>query len=331
MNVPFRALLKRIAYRLLEVGGAGKRGIADTNRRGLVTVLCLHRVSPTPNPYWSPLHPRVFEALLSYLTENYQVCTFDELEAGDGPKTGQRPPVVLSFDDGYQDFVEYAMPALSRRGLRVNQNIIVRCVESGLPPWTVQLADFLLAAPSSLLRELRVPGFSKPTPGREPDARARYGAQLSYHLKMRPAAERAPLYEPIEALMKKLGPIRTTRMMSLRDVQEASATHHIGAHSYEHESMGYESDTYFLNDLAKCQAFFNTQLGLPLSTYAFPNGSYRPEQIGQLRGEGISRVLLVEEKFARGSGPIYPRVSITASSRAEARLQASGFRAAGVL
>jgi len=34
-----------------------------------------------------------------------------------------RPAVVLSFDDGYQDFVEYAMPVLAKHGVKVNFNV----------------------------------------------------------------------------------------------------------------------------------------------------------------------------------------------------------------
>ena len=56
----------------------------------------------------------------------------------------------------------------------------------------------------------------------------------------------------------------------------------IGAHSFSHESMGYESDSFFRADLMQCRNFFEQQLRLPLDAYAFPNGSYRPEQIQAL-------------------------------------------------
>ncbi len=328
MDIPLRGLLKRVFYRALRLGGEDARRLRRAGQQGLVTVLCLHRVSPHPNPYYAPLLPAHFDDLLAFLTRSCRVTTFDELEASP-PRPDGRPAVVLSFDDGYLDFVQYALPILEKYRVSANQNVIVGCVEGGRPPWTIELADFLQAAPPSLLRELRVPGFAAPPPDGD-DGRARYGARLSHHLKMRPAAERAPLFEPVRRLMDRLGPFALTPMMSLDDVKAIASTHHVGAHSYSHESMGHESDAYFADDLARCQRFFSDQLRLPLRTYAFPNGSFRPSQIDALTQAGVGRVLLVEEKLSRQRGPVYPRVSIAASSRSEARLQAAGFRSAGV-
>jgi peptidoglycan/xylan/chitin deacetylase (PgdA/CDA1 family) len=44
------------------------------------------------------------------------------------------PPLILSFDDGYKDFIEVVVRILERHRVIANQNIVVNSVESGRPP-----------------------------------------------------------------------------------------------------------------------------------------------------------------------------------------------------
>ncbi|MBI1737084.1 MAG: polysaccharide deacetylase family protein [Candidatus Rokubacteria bacterium] len=326
MALPYRSVLKRGFYGVLSLLREDIRRASAHGRRRLLTVLCLHRVAPDPNPFWSPLHPRVFDELLRFLRRRYRVCTLDE--AADDPDcaSDRRPWVAISFDDGYRDFVEYAMPLLHRHRVPVIQNVIAESMETGRPPWTVLLTDFLAAAPVALLRELRIPGFDRPLRGSDPDHKASWGAALDRFLKLRPRAERAALWGPVQSLMECHGPFRTTVMMTPADVREAVRLHEIGAHSHSHESMAYESDEFFLDDLERCRRWFAAN-GLPWRTYAFPNGSYRPVHLELLRQRGITRILLADDHLSARTGPVYSRVSITASSVNEARLQAAGFRA----
>ncbi|HEU4532455.1 MAG TPA: polysaccharide deacetylase family protein, partial [Polyangiaceae bacterium] len=321
-----RGALKRAAFGLLGLARVDLRLADGLGREGATIVLSLHRVSPLPNPYWSPLHPNLFEALLRFLGEHFSVRGLGD----DAKPCWGRPCVVLSFDDGYYDFVEYAMPTLERFGFTANQNVIPACVASGEPPWNVKIYDFLNAAPPALLAELRPPGFDAPPPGAGAAARARYGAALSRFLKMRPRAERAPLWAHVAEVMARLD-AAPTRMMREADVRAAAAAHHhVGAHSYEHDSMGFESDEFLARDVDRCAEFFRDRLGLPLDTYAFPNGSYRPSQLGVLRAKGIKHILLVDEQVRAGGGDLYPRLTFSAESAAEARLRAAGFRSRGM-
>lgn len=293
------------------------------NLRGLTAVLGCHRVSPHQNPFWPAMHPRVFEELLRFLHQKCAVVSLD-----DNTPT-KLPRVVLTFDDGYYDFIEYTMPALARYSIRANQNIIPACVESGVPPWTVRVSDFLLAAPPTLIREIRVDGLDVQLMGADSDSKARFGVALSRALKTKPMVSRSADLERLEALMTRLGPFRTTRMMARADVLEVSAHHEIGVHSNSHESMGVESTQFFMEDLERCFTYFRELLGLPMRIYAFPNGSHRPEQVTLLQQRGIAHVLLVEEKLAHGRSRVWPRITMAPCSGSHARLQAMGLMARG--
>lgn len=318
-----RNVLKRLYFRLLQLTQADRRLLRSICQSRRMVVLSLHRVSPQGNPFWNPLHPLLFEELLVFIKRHFRVTSL-----GVPHEDAPRPPLVLSFDDGYRDFVEYAMPILQRHGIRANQNIIPACVETGQPPWTMQLYDFLQAAPRSLVNEIRLDGFSQRLRSDQDEHKVQYGLALSRFLKHRSRHERQALWPPIAAVMAKAnGTVRQTPMMRLEDVRTAATVHDIGAHAYAHDSMGLESDAFFTDDLARCQEFFRRQLARPLTIYAFPNGSYRPEQISMLQEQGVRHILLIDEQLASPEARILPRLTIYGDSSLELQFHVLGYRA----
>jgi len=314
-------MIKAVYFKLLRILGQDRRMLARVRAENSLVVLNLHRISPEPNAFWAPMHPRVFEDLLLFVSEHFFVSTF----AQSGANTTGRPGLVLSFDDGYADFVEYAVPLAARYGLRLNQNIIPTCAESGLPPWNIQLYDFLNQAPRALINEVRLPGFDHKLEGSDAASKARFGGALSRFLKNRPRAERAPLWSLLRPLVDQLPRSAITKMMTPAQIREVARTHEIGAHSFEHESMEFESNEYFQQDFQRCRDYFRDVLQLPLSVYAFPNGSHRVEQVEYLERSGIEHVLLIKNTYARPGSRRYARFITYADSRSEARLRATGY------
>lgn len=291
-------------------------------RERALVVLNLHRVSPRPSPYWPPLHPRLFEDLLAFLARWCQVVTFGELAHGDDLRP-DRVPVILSFDDGYKDFVEYAMPVLDRFRMRANQNVVPGCIETNRPPWSVQVTDFLGAAPPKVLEQIRLPGLPRASAGAPG-----FGAALVGYLKSLPHRELNEQLESLGPLISQTD-VKPTPMMSLSEVREAAAVHELGVHSFSHQSMGVEDNEFFRDDFDRCRRFCADQLSLPLEIYAFPNGSYRDDQAVLLRSWGVRHVLLVDERASRPDRWAHPRFTFYGSSGSELRLRALGWTRSG--
>lgn len=322
--LPNRSRLKAAYFtglRLLRRDQALLKGLAG---RPALVIANLHRVSPHPSPFWPPLHPFVFEELLRFLVRSFHLTSFRDYSTA--PTT--KPAAILSFDDGYGDFVDYATPLLEKYRVSANQNVIPACVESGSPPWNVQLYDFLDEAPASLIREISLPGFSASVGDGSDAAKARFGIALSAFLKMRSRSEREAMLGEMAPVLERNPPDGGTRMMNRTEVRQAARDHEIGAHSFSHDSMGFESDEFFERDTDECVAYFAQTLELPLWTYAFPNGSYKGSQLDPLRRRGIRHILLTGEKIAaqHPADGVYPRLTITAETPAEARFQALGYR-----
>jgi peptidoglycan/xylan/chitin deacetylase (PgdA/CDA1 family) len=267
-----RRYLKRLYFSLLVLTGRRARLLRDIQSKDVIVVLNLRRVSPERNP----LDPRVFEQLLVFLKRHFQLTTF----SGCSPLRGSKPNLILSFNDGYYDFIEFAMPLLALHGPPPNQNLIVSCVQDGLPPWQNRIYDFLNSAPRSLINEIQLPGFKARLESEDPDNKVAYGLALSRILKRRSRADREFVWRSIEKVMERAAGVKSTRMMSLSDVRDAARWHEIGAHSFAHDSMAFETISFFNEDLRACRRFFEESLGLPPSISAYPNGSYRPGRHG---------------------------------------------------
>jgi peptidoglycan/xylan/chitin deacetylase (PgdA/CDA1 family) len=89
--------------------------------RDKISVLMYHQVgdfAPMAAHRSTYCHYRRFAAQMAYLRRlGYQVLSLDQVVAG---VAGQRPipprAVALTFDDGYENFYEYAFPVLQRYG-----------------------------------------------------------------------------------------------------------------------------------------------------------------------------------------------------------------------
>jgi peptidoglycan/xylan/chitin deacetylase (PgdA/CDA1 family) len=311
-------MLRQTAFRGLGYTPLVAHKLESIARAGVITILNFHRVSQETTSNYGALHPKLFDELLSWLRSNFQIVTFSALER---EEVGTKPLVILSFDDGYRDFVEVVAPILDRHGIIANQNIIPSCVESRQPPLNVLLQDFIGAAPRSLLREIPLPGLPA---GADPDNRFSSGLIASAATKNRPIAEQKIILSKLAPQFARFDGFKPTPMMSLDEIRQIVTLHEIGAHSFEHATMSYEADAYVRNDARRCQDWFAVHLGNRASIYAFPNGAMRSGQDALVRDAGFSVVLLVGEAFSRPESKLHKRFTFFAATGAEARFRAVG-------
>ena len=315
-----RSLAKKIYVSAFSLLRADRFQIARLRRGDRIVVLNFHRVSPEGNPFWPPMQPDVFDEFVGYLAKNFHVRLFRELDRTKSDK----PVAIISFDDGYQDFLEFAAPVLKKHRVSANLNIIPECAESGLPIWNVRLYDFLRSTDIGTIRKIELPGFGGTLSDDSLRAKLLFGLSVSRFLKNRPKAERENLWPNIQRLIDGES-VRSTKMLTAEEIRQLSEWIEIGVHSFSHDSMGFESDDFFEVDFARCKSYFADTLSLPLSIYAFPNGSYQRSQINFLRSAGIDHILLVDEKFADSRSDVLTRRTMYGDSPLEVRLNALGF------
>lgn len=318
MRQAARSLVKSLVFSALGSPPMVAAKLRAVRRSGALTILNLHRVGPDDGSAYQPLSPTLFEALLRFVLRHFTVTTFAGLSRLD---SRVRPPLILSFDDGYADFAEFAAPALERHGLAANLNIIPDCMETGEPPLGVLLQDFAGRAPLEALDRIRVEGFAA---NPRQIGRTAFGNRLGMAVTALQMAEQQALAERLRPIIQSVPDFAPTPMLTIAQLRELAARHEIGAHSFNHASMALESDDYLRADLARCGAWLRHRLGLPLRIYAFPNGSRRAGQVETVIQAGVEHVLLVDERFSDPGKRAHPRFTYYARSVAETWFRATG-------
>jgi len=310
-------LFKSFAFEALGSDFLVARRLASIQESGKITILNLHRVAPEDGSGYRPLTPGIFDELLGFLKARFDLMTFAELDRPPGAK----PRAILSFDDGYKDFVDYAAPLLARHKIRANQNVVPLCIETGSPPLNVVAQDFVGKAPRELTLKLEIPGF--------PDLTGpNLALRLSSFIKNKSRREQKVIAETLTPQFFAWSEFKPTPMMTRDETRQMAAEHEIGGHSYEHASMLFETDEYLKEDVTRCQQYFEETLNSPMPIYAFPNGVCRKEHIGIVAACGVEHVLLVGNDFATAQSP-HKRFGLDARTRREAKFRAvGGFREA---
>lgn len=304
-------LIKSLALLAFGNSYSVQRKLNAIDKAGVLTILNLHRVAEDDGSAYKPLNPSLFQEMLVFLGKNFEIITFADLDTKHLPK---KPRLIISFDDGYKDFMDIAVPILEKHKIRVNQNIIPECIERQLPPLNVLAQDFIGKAPLELLRELIIPGIDihKLTSNR-----VKMGLRVSAFLKNKPIADQMALQEELLPQFFDFDNFQPTKMMSTEDVRQLVGFHEFGAHSFSHASMAFESDEYFKQDLVNCRKYFEVALKTSVDIYAFPNGSYRDNHLEIAKAYGYKNVLLVDDLFSFCDSGIHHRFGFTAQSRRE--------------
>ena len=276
-----------------------------------MAILNFHRLGPPDGSAYAPLDARLFERLLVWLKRHFEITTFARLA-----EPAERPRAILSFDDGYRDFVEVAMPILARHHVAANLNVVPRCAETGLPPLNILAADFIGQVPPERVRALRIAGIDSAAPGLWP--------RLDAHIKRLDQAGQDALEAELAPQLFAWEGFRPTPMMSVDDIRAAAAAgHEIGGHSFAHVSMDAEADDRLRADIARCRAWLGERLGLDMRIWAFPNGRLRPGQERVAADAGVAHVLLLGDGLDDGRSP-HRRLGMGGKSLPELRWRALG-------
>ena len=239
-------------------------------------VLCLlyHRVNPIPDDvYHLTVSPRNFEEQIRHVRDHFPILRFED----DWTQPGGNG-VVITFDDGYGDNWEYALPILEKYRVPATVFVSTGYVDSGKEYWWDELARVLTREvdyPEQF--ELRDSLYHYTWDTKSPAARMEMIRSLHWLLKMDADVERANLW--LERLRAWAGIGREGRRehlpVTLRQLQELADSEYItiGAHTVNHRSLGAQTKEGQRYEIGASVRFLERVLGRKINTFSYPFGS----------------------------------------------------------
>jgi peptidoglycan/xylan/chitin deacetylase (PgdA/CDA1 family) len=270
--------------------------------RGALTIITFHRVLPEEKLRQYPVPglvvtPEQLELVLGEITPFFEVTSVSEgCRAWRSGKSGSRPLLALSFDDGALDNFVYARPVLDRLGLRATFFVPVRNIEEGRAPWHDRLG-FALLRTAAAVRKPNGVNFDRVL---EP-----FGASVGAFAAILPddalriaqggvvRAQRLPFEQrevSIQTLEAALGadPVPAfASMMSWDQVRELHrAGHEIGSHSLSHLLLPELSDARLKEEVEGSRRELSNALDADVASFCYPNGGHDARVVKAVQSAG---------------------------------------------
>ncbi|MDM4764884.1 polysaccharide deacetylase family protein [Pelomonas sp. SE-A7] len=261
---------------------------APAGPRSRLSVLMFHRVVPEVDPLFpDEMHAARFDELCGRLARWFHVLPLDEAarRLADGSLPSR--PLSITFDDGYADNREVALPILQKHGLTATFFISTGFLDGGRM-WNDSLIETVRAC---RLAELDLSSLDL---GRHPlasieDRRAAVRSLVG-QVKYQPVARRLELCGQIAQLAQVELP--TDLMMSSEQVVELRrAGMQIGAHTLSHPILAKLDEPAAEAEILGSKQRLEELLGERVGLFAYPNGKpgedYSPANVELTRRLGF--------------------------------------------
>jgi peptidoglycan/xylan/chitin deacetylase (PgdA/CDA1 family) len=319
--------MKNWLFKFLQNTGATFILRSHKQRNKLATILCLHRISDELSITFPPFKTKDFELLLKYIDKYYQVVTIEKLSEANGSK----PLLILSFDDGFLDFYNCALPLLRKYRMPCNLNVVTNCLDNNFQIWTQRqnnlLQEIYVRKHNCVLdlgsKQIKIDNFHSQNI-------IQRNLEL-FHFLISKEEKFVDIFLS-ETERKMPFDIPATPMMSWGNLNDALNNHdiEIGSHSLSHVTLSNIGDKEKLKaEIKNSKILIEKQTGRKVNIFAFPNGNYNEDVLEECKLAGYSHVLTVDEQLIKhGNAQEFklPRLLIPYSNYYENLLKVENFQ-----
>lgn len=277
-------------FRLFYLIGTPK--ILRFSKKDRLTILCLHQISNERDFFFNPVSPYHFEQLLKYVIKHYTITTFSQL--ADIKTSLAKPALILSFDDGYYDFYEHALPILDKYKLACNHNIVNECVNDSVVIWTQRLNYIFTHCRNNRIGLDFDINDNNAGESSSDEQWNKYYFEVLKHLMQTPKTAR------IKSISEKENEYSLApqyKMMGWKEVIECSKHQvEIGSHTYSHDILPTISNRETLMvELVKSKTEIELQIKKTVDVIALPNGQGNQSVDDFVRQTGYKYLLYVND------------------------------------
>jgi len=326
---------RRLAKQALAHAWSGTAPARRVASRAAWLALCYHRVTPTVSG-WDPgltVSADTFRRQLRALAADYELVTCGELQRA--LAAGERRRLcAISFDDGYADNLEVALPILQEAAAPWTIFVATDPVDGGAPLWFERVAALLrqhltcpdfgrFCAEHQSLRALPAIVAEAPT-AREAVRRA------VAVLKDLPTGAREEAEAEVVAAFGPPDAASLPRFLDWEGVRRLDrAGVEIGGHTLSHPILPHTTEARARAEITAGRARLEAALGHPVTGFAYPNGDHDATSERLVREAGFAWAFTAEPGPWDGDPFRIPRrvVAEQASRGYVAPFSAASFRA----
>lgn len=297
--------LKHVAF----TGSAGQR----------LSILIFHRVLPQQDPLFpDEVTAARFDLQLAHISQCFNIIALSE--GVRALRKGTLPPraACITFDDGYADNAEIALPILQRHGLSAAFFVATGFLDGGRM-WNDTIIELIRAAPAAI--DLERAGFGRFTLDTVEQRRAAL-ATLIGRLKYLPLAERADQIAAIRALVPVALPDNLMmRSSQVRQLHQAGMD--IGGHTVNHPIIARMDAPAARQEIADGKDALEGIVKAPVRLFAYPNGKpgqdYQAEHVQMVKDIGFEAAVSTSWGAARPGGDLFQLPRFTPWDRGQLR------------
>lgn len=300
------------------------KGIAASaspaGRRGRLAILIYHRVIPEHDPMRpSEVDAAAFEVQVAALAQTYNILPLTEavgrLEDGTLPARA----AAITFDDGYADNIDIALPILLRWNAPATFFISTGFLDGGIM-WNDVVIESIRQAQGRTL-DLTTLNLGTHTIDRWSD-RTATAARLVSLLKYTPPSKRTSSAMAIANIAGTTLP-RNLMMQSSRIREITNAGMEVGAHTETHPILTAVQDHVAQAEIEAGKLRLEELTGGPVKTFAYPNGKpgvdYTRRHVDIVRRLGLLGAVSTAWGAARRGADIYQLPRFTPWDRSPGR------------
>jgi peptidoglycan/xylan/chitin deacetylase (PgdA/CDA1 family) len=265
----------------------------------IVKNFLFHRVTDSPDPWWPPMRPALFERIIRYLMRTHEVRPLELLYLDLPARAPAKPLATISFDDGFADNSSIAAEILSRHRCPATFFLVTESITHNIPTWTY-LLDHRLEHTRELLIDVALPGVPDSMRVLRLDEPTRQQTALRFKrfLKACTAERRRAL---LTLVAEQTSDVAIPQVMMSWDDARAlhAAGFTIGSHTSTHEMLGSTADGALIDaELINSAHTIEREVGRRPRSIAYPVGSYSPLALSRTEAAGYALGFAVHQRFS---------------------------------
>jgi peptidoglycan/xylan/chitin deacetylase (PgdA/CDA1 family) len=287
-------MLKDLTKKLLYASGL--LGLYHRIRNsGSLTVVMFHRTLPPEDPRWSTCDPdytlstQWLDRSLRFFKRHYNVVSLDQvLESRRSATPLPRRALLITFDDGWSDNVDHALPSLRGHGLPAVMFVVADAIGATQPFFQERLIGAWrrrVVSVADLVAALRARGVQQALPA---DAGMGGLREVIHSIERLPVAERQDLLAPFSPALDD-GMRHMVDVEDLRKLEAGGVA--LGLHGKTHAPLTMVADIESeLGGARRALAAIMQREQPQACSMSFPHGAHDPDIAERAHDSGYELV-----------------------------------------